>query len=336
MSCANGASTAVQWTPPQNANLDAQTRDVLDAINASHAPNLLTLPPAERRRVHEAFFQPLGLPPSDLTDAEDRSIPGPRGPIRVRIYRPRPTSRELRPALVYYHGGGMTAGSIEQYDPLAQRLSQRSGAIVVSVDYRLSPEHRFPEPVDDAYAAYVWVHNNAASLGIDSVRLGIGGDSAGGNLAAAVTHLTRDRHGPPIKFQLLVYPAVADPANTPSGRAFANGYLFGLEEFHMTVDEYAPTPQDRTDPRLFPLLNTSFAGLPPAFIISCGYEIMRDDIESYARRLAEAGVSTELHRYSTTIHAFLSMAGAIDLGRHAIDECADRVRAGLSRVDDTP
>jgi acetyl esterase len=319
----------VQWVDPAQANLDPQTRAALERITAHSTPNVMPLPSAERRRAHEAMFAPLGLPPATLTEVEERFIPGPAVPLRVRIYTPRDGSKAPRAVLVYFHGGGMSVGSLEQYDSLVQRLSQRSGAVAVSVDYRLTPEHRFPAPVDDAYAAVKWAHDHAAAIGGDPSRLAVGGDSAGGNLAAVVTQLARER-GPRLAFQLLIYPAVGFTRDSESMQMFSHGYLFGVAEMQMAVDQYISDPSQLSDPRLFPLLARDFSHLPPAFVISCGYEIMRDDIEEYARRLRAAGVPVELHRYETTIHPFLSMAGVIDLGRQAIDEAADKVRAGVA------
>jgi acetyl esterase len=322
---------AVQWLDPAHANLDSQTRSVLERLTSQADVNVMPLPPAERRRAHEALFAPLGLPPAQLTNVTERFIPGPGGPLRVRIYTPRDAAARPRPLLVYFHGGGMSVGSLEQYDPLVQRLSQRSGVLVVSVDYRLTPESRFPAPVEDAYAALQWTHDNAPEIGGDPDRLAIGGDSAGGNLAAVVSQLARDR-GPPLIFQLLIYPAVGFDRNSESMQMFSHGYLFGVAELQMAVDQYISDPAQLTDPRLFPILARDLSGLPPAFVISAGYEIMRDDIERYARRMQEAGVPVELHRYETTIHPFLSMAGVIDLGRQAIDECADKLRSAVTRA----
>lgn len=324
------AARSVKWIDPASANLDPQTRAVLEKLAAGSTTNVMVLPPTQRRRAHEALFASLGLPPADLTDVADRFIPGPGGPLRVRIYTPREAPAQSRALLVYFHGGGMSLGSIEQYDSLCQRLSQRSGVIVVSVDYRLTPEHRFPAPVEDAYAATQWTYDNAASLGGDAAHLAVGGDSAGGNLAAVVAQQARDG-GPPLVFQLLIYPAVGFTRDSESMQQFSHGYVFGVAEMQMAVDQYISDRSQLADPRLFPLLARDLSRLPPAFVISAGHEILRDDIEAYAHRLQAAGVPTELHRYETTVHPFLSMAGVIDLGRAAIDESADKVRSAVAR-----
>lgn len=325
---APAAQPPAAWVDPAQASLDPQVRKVLDQIAKGPSVNVVAPPPVERRRAHEVFFGPLGLPPADLVDVQERMIPGPGGPLRVRIYTPRGPYVGPRPLMAYYHGGGMSAGSLEQYDALCQRLSQRSGVIVVAVDYRLTPEHRFPKPLDDAYAGLVWVHDNAQALGGDPRRLAVGGDSAGGNLAAVVAQKARDEAGPPLVFQLLIYPAVGYGGRSRSVEMFSHGYLFAASELDMAIADYAE-PGQLTDPRVFPILARSFKDLPPAFVISAEYEVMRDDIEDYAGRLRAAGVSVELKRYPGMIHPFLSMAGVIDQGRVAIDDAADRLRRGV-------
>jgi acetyl esterase len=311
--------------------LDAQSKALLEEIAANPTPPMRELTPAEWRAGLDLAFATHGLPPADLVDTEDREVPSPGGAIRVRVYRPRTDDASgLRAGLVYMHGGGMVANSIETYDVICQRLCEGSGAIVVSVGYRLAPEHRFPAAVDDAFAATVWVHENAALLGIDPGRLAVGGDSAGGNLAAVVTQLARQQGGPALAFQLLIYPAVGTRGHSFSLADFEKGYLFERDELDFLYSQYASDPADVRDPRMSPILAQDFSGLPPAFIVSAGYDILRDDVEDYAALLASAGVPVELHRYESTIHAFLSLAGSIDVGREAIEECALKLREALA------
>jgi acetyl esterase len=311
--------------------LDVQTKALLDEIAANPMPPISEMTPAEWRAAFHDFFVANGLPAVDLVDTEDRELPGPHGPIRVRVYRPREGDASApRGGLVYYHGGGMVSNSIETYDAICQHLCEGSGAIVVSVDYRLAPEHRFPIPVDDAFAAAAWVHENAAALGIDPARLAVGGDSAGGNLTAAVTQLARDNGGPPFAFQLMVYPAVGTRGHSFSLAEFATGYLFEREELDFVYTQYANDPSDVRDPRLSPILASDFGGLPPAFVITAGHDILRDDGEDYVELLRAAGVPVELHRYETTIHAFLNVAGRIDAGCEAVEECARKLREALA------
>ena len=310
--------------------MDAQTRAFLDKLEANPAPRLWEMTPAEIREAFDRVFADNGLPPCDLVDRSDREIPGPHGPIRVRVYRPRTMISGLRGGLVYFHGGGMVANSIDTYDRLVQHLCAGSDCVVVSVDYRLAPEHRFPVPVDDAYAAVGWTHDNAISVGIDPSRLAVGGDSAGGYLTAVVTQMARDRSGPPIAFQLLVYPAVGTRGYSPSMGEYATGYFFERSELDWIITQYTNDPSEARDERVAPILASDFSGLPPAFLITAGYEIMRDDAEHYGELLARAGVPVELHRYESTIHAFLNLAGVIGAGREAIDECARKLRDALA------
>lgn len=319
------AAAADRWVPPAEAHLTPEVRKVLADIAAGASVNVMTLPPVERRAAQEAFFGPLGLPSSNLTNIAERKIPGPGGPLRIRIYTPRGAHTGPRPIMTYYHGGGMSVGSLEQYEGLCQRLAARSGAIVVAVDYRLTPEHRFPEPLDDAYAGLAWTYANAAALGGDPTRLAVGGDSAGGNLAAVVAQKARDEHGPPLVFQMLLYPAVGYGGKSHSLALFDHGYLFAAGELDMAIDQYADADQAKTA-RVFPILAKDFSHLPPAFVLSAEYEVMRDDIEDYAGRLRAAGVPVELKRYRGMIHPFLSMAGVIPQGRTALDDAAASLR----------
>jgi acetyl esterase len=323
------AKTPLAPIPPARAHLDPQTRAIVEAQAAIPYVDLMTLPPVARRQGQDQFFGPLGLPSSSITPVEERFIPSRGGPLRVRIYRPRQAAKTSQPALVYFHGGGMSMGSLEQYEGLTQRLAARSGVTVIAVDYRLTPEHRFPAPLEDAYDALAWTHSHAAELGLDPARIAVGGDSAGGNLAAALTQLARQEGGPPIRFQLLIYPAVGTTGHSRSMRLFAAGYLFGVKELQEAIDEYVPNPADRRDWRALPINQTDYRGLPPAFIVSAEYEIMRDDIEAYGARLRRAGVPVEIHRYPGTVHPFLSMAKAIPAGREAIDECADKLARAM-------
>lgn len=306
--------------------LDEQTRNLLRRLSENPFPDLTAMEPAEMREAHAAFYASTGLPSDpSLADARDLDAPGPDGPVPVRVYTPRGAAPEPRPLLVYYHGGGMVAGSIDSYDAICRLLAARSGAVVVSAGYRLAPEHRFPAAVDDSYAALKWAAANAASIGADPTRVAVGGDSSGGNLAAVVAQMARDLAGPPLVFQLLVYPAVGTLGHSRSMARFATGHIFERKEYDWLYEQYLADPRDALDPRVSPIAG-DLAGLPPALVITAGFDIMRDDAEAYARRLQEAGVPVVLHRYESTVHAFLSMAGVLDAGREAIEECATALR----------
>lgn len=310
--------------------LDAQTKALLDQIAANPAPKLWELSPAGWREQLDAFFAETGLPPAEGVDREDRWIPGPVGTtIRLRVYRPEGAPRGPLPGLLYFHGGGMVANSIETYDALVSHLCARSGMVIIAAGYRLAPEHPFPAGIDDAYAAAVWVHENTPSLGVDPTRLAIGGDSAGGYLTAVVTQLLRDEGDPKYAFQLLIYPAVGTRGHSFSMAEFATSYLFEREELDWIYETYTTDPSQTRDPRVCPILAEDFSGLPPAFVLTAGHDILRDDGEHYAELLRQAGVPAEVSRYETTIHPFLNLAGVIDAGRGAIAECAAKLRGAL-------
>jgi acetyl esterase/lipase len=310
--------------------LEAQTQALLNELSQQPFPKLWELPPEEMREAVDAFFASYGLPPADLVDRNDIEIPGPEGPLRARIHRPRDARDGSSPGLLYLHGGGMVCNSIDTYDALVQHLAARSGCIVVASSYRLAPEHPFPAGVEDAFAAACWVHANAEDLGIDPERLAIGGDSAGGYLTAVLTQMAREMDGPPFAFQLLIYPAVGTRGVSRSMGDYATGYLFERDELDWIYRTYVPDPQQTKDARVCPILQKDFSGLPPAFVLTAEYDIMRDDAEDYANLLEQAGVSVELRRYEGTIHPFLNLAGRIDLGRRAIEECADKLREAVA------
>ncbi len=319
----------VDFVPATAANLDEQTRAALEmlATAASKHPPIENLPPARRREIHDAIYVPLGLPNEDITNAEERYIPGPGGhKIRIRIYSPKEPEAELLPVMVYYHGGGMMVGSLEQYEPTLRRMCQKSGIIIVAVDYRMSPEYKYPTAINDSYAALLWAKKNAKSFGGDGEKLAVGGDSGGGLLAAVMTHMARDEDGPQLDFQLLIYPAVGTRGNSKSMDLFAQGYVFGREELEWAYGSWINSTDELNNPRVQPILASNFSNLPPAYVVSAEYEIMRDDIEEYAQLLKDAGVPTVHKRYQGTVHPFMNMAGVIDAGKEVIDDSARKLR----------
>ena len=268
--------------------------------------------------------------PKPLPRVEDRQIPGPDDKIPVRIYSP--LIADGQPILVFYHGGGFRLGGLDSYDPICRDLSARSGAIVVSVGYRLAPEHVYPAALDDSYAAVEWVHSHAADIGGDATRLAVGGDSAGGNLAAAVSLKARDLAGPPIVFQLLIYPVLNfAEMETGSHKLFAKGYLIGGAAHEFTRDTYLPNPAERRRPYASPLLADDLTGLPPALVITAEFDPLRDEGELYARKLADAGVQARATRYQGVPHAFLFVHPA--MSRKA-DRALDEAVAALQRALD--
>ncbi|MEI7447303.1 MAG: alpha/beta hydrolase [Burkholderiales bacterium] len=308
--------------------LHPQARVLLDLIASSGIPPTHLLSPADARRFYRerrAFTQP-ETPP--LPEVRDVAAEGPAGPIPLRLYRPRTDAGAL-PVLVYYHGGGWVIGDLDTHDVLCRQLALQSGCAVVSVDYRMGPEHRFPAAVDDCVAATRWVRANAASLGVDASRLAVGGDSAGGNLAAVVAIATRDAGDLPIAFQLLIYPATDQRRVAPSHTANAQGYLLTADSMRYYHDHYIDDPKHDLDWRASPLLAPDLSKLPPALVLVAGYDPLRDEGVQYAQRLTESGVRASLVSFERMIHGFVPMGRAIDEANEAVSMCADALRRGL-------
>ncbi len=260
---------------------------------------------------------------------ENRTVPGPRGEIPIRVYTPE--GRAPFPVLVYFHGGGWVIGNLETHDGVCRHLANAAGAVVVSVDYRLAPEHPFPASGEDAYAATRWVAANAAVIGGDAKRIAVGGDSAGGNLAAVVSLMARDRGGPPLVFQLLAYPVTDTPsANTASYRENAEGYFLTAKMMHWFWNHYCGKNPDLSDPYLCPLRARDLKRLPPALVITAEFDPLRDEGEAYAARLREAGIPATSKRYPGMIHGFFGMGALLTQARAATKEAASALRAAFA------
>ncbi|MBN9090112.1 MAG: alpha/beta hydrolase [Reyranella sp.] len=260
----------------------------------------------------------------------DRTIPGPGGPIAVRLYRPESASPEARlPALVFAHGGGWVFGNLDSHDVLCAQLAIEAGIAVFAIDYRLAPEARFPDAFDDVVAGLKWVAANGASVGIDSSRLAIGGDSAGGNLSAAVAIWARDHGGPKLRLQLLAYPVTDGVARAESYRLFADGYGLNAPTMEWFFDHYTPDKAMRDDWRLSPLRAKSLAGLPPALVVTAGYDPLRDEGRAYAWRLQKEGTVTDLVEFGGMLHGFLSSPMLLHGARRGAAMCAAALREAL-------
>jgi acetyl esterase len=307
--------------------LDAQTRALLDQFAAMGGQPLSSMSVADARRSMEILSAMRGAP-EPVASATDRRIPGPAGELAVRVYTP--VGPAPMPVLVYFHGGGWVLGGIETHDGICRALANGAGCVVVSVDYRLAPEHKFPAAAEDCYAATRWVAANAAELGADAQRVAVGGDSAGGNLAAVVSQMARDRGGPALVFQLLIYPATMAACDTPSYRENADGYLLTTADMHWFWTHYLRTADDGANPYASPLAGT-VADLPPALVITAEFDPLRDEGEQYARRLEEAGVPTRLRRYDGMIHGFFGMGHLIDTARSAVQEACANLRLVFAR-----
>jgi acetyl esterase len=237
-----------------------------------------------------------------------------------------PQGEKPLPVVVYFHGGGWVIGSIETHDAPCRELANRSGAIVVSVEYRMAPEHPFPAAPEDCYAATAWVADHAAEFGGDPARLAVAGDSAGGNLAAVVALMTRERNGPPLRFQLLIYPAVDARMGYASIDENSTGYFLTKADMHWFYGHYGADPSDW---RASPLLAPDHSGLPPALVLTAEYDPLRDEGEAYARKLQEAGVPVTLRRYDGQIHGFTIMTAAVDRACEAVNQAAADLRQAL-------
>jgi acetyl esterase len=306
--------------------LDPQVQDYLTKLAGLGMDPMSEVSPALARAMMETETRTLG-PPPPVARVLDREIPGPGGVIPIRITYPEGDGRF--PALVYFHGGGWVVGSIATHDPLCRTLTNAASVAVVSVGYRLAPEHPYPAAFDDAARASAWVADHAASIGLDPARIAVGGDSAGGNLAAAVALHAREHGGPPLAFQLLIYPITCDDLDTPSYHEFSQGYMLTREAMAWYWDQYVPRAGARRDPYVAPLRARDLSGLPPALVVTAEYDVLRDEAEAYARRLAEVGVPTRLVRYDGLIHGFLRRTAMFDRARAALEEIAAALRGAL-------
>jgi acetyl esterase len=258
----------------------------------------------------------------------DRAIPGAEGPRRARIYTPAAARGGDAPGLVYFHGGGWVVGSIESHDGVCRDLASRAGVVVASVDYRLAPEHRYPAGIDDAVAATRWVLANGPSIGVDPSRVAVGGDSAGGNFAALVSIALRNEARQP-RFQLLIYPATDLTRSKPSHKYFRVGFTLPEASILWFRERYLPDLRLESDPRVSPLFVEDLSGLPPALVITAGFDPLRDEGQAYAERLRQAGVDVEYVCSEGSVHGFINMAGGVDEAARVFDLAADRLRSAL-------
>jgi acetyl esterase/lipase len=306
--------------------LDPQCKAFLDTIAAGGGRPLYEMPAADARA--RAMPPELAGPEQPVHRVENRKIPGDGGLIPVRIYRPSPASP--LPALVFFHGGGFVIGSLDSSDRVCRALANGSGSVVISVGYRLAPEHPFPAATDDGFAAVSWVSSHAADLGIDPTLIAVGGDSAGGNLAAVVALRARDAGGPALAFQLLVYPQV-DFMDSTSGsmREYGEGHFLDRPTMAYFADQYLPAGIDRRQPWVSPS-NATLTGLPPAFVLTAECDPLRDQGEAFTQRLKDAGVQARVTRYDGMIHPFFSLGGIIDGGKTAVADAAAALKAALT------
>ncbi len=278
----------------------------------------------EQTREFYRGMAPLAGEPPDLPSVSDASLPGPGGEILVRIYRP--SERENLPVLAYFHGGRFFSGDLETHDGLCRILAAQSGWILAAVDYRLAPEHPFPAAVEDAVAATRWLLREGGTIGGSPARVGVGGDSAGGNLAAVAAAAVRDE-SPALACQMLIYPMLDATRGMGSHELVGRGYGAGSEDMERGYREYLPEGVDRRDPRVSPLWNQDLSGLPPAYVLTAEYDSLRDEGEAYARALAEADVPVTAARFPGMIHGFFQLGGVFTEGRRANRQASEFLRA---------
>jgi len=289
------------------------------------------LPPFDQMSVTQARIAVLGFrdlqgEPEAVGEVRDIFVPGPAGSLPVRLYHPSPG--QSLPLVVYFHGGGWVVGDLEIVDKPCRALANTSGCVVASVNYRLSPETKFPGPADDCYAATKWLADHAQAVGADARFVAVAGDSAGGNLAAAVTLMARDRGAPVLSYQVLLYPVTAPAEGTQSAsyQQNAEGYLLTKGSMEWFWNHYLASADDGKDPYASPLYASDLSRLPPAMVVTAEFDPLRDEGLAYARRLQEAGVTVKSSHYEGLIHGFFWMAGALDSGKEVIAEIGTALR----------
>ena len=299
--------------------LHPKARAIVDQL--AGLPPLATMTPTEARGRPE----PLAAAPEAVGAVTARAIPGPGGPLAIRIYRPKDG---LKAALVYFHGGGWVLGSLDTADATCRALTNRSRCIVISIGYRLAPEHKFPAAVDDAYAAVRWVADNAADLRVDLARIAVGGSSAGGGLAAAVALIARDRGGPKIAFQLLTVPVTELSSRAASHREFAEGYGLTSADMAWFGGHYVRTEADADEPYAS-VLRADLHDMPPAFVITAECDPLRDDGEAYAEKLRKLGIAARYKRYPGMFHGFTSFPSLLPEASEAFEDAGKALREAL-------
>jgi acetyl esterase len=307
--------------------LDPTMKMMLDQMEAIGAPPLYTMSVADARAAMDMMVAMMG-PVEDVASVDDRTIDAAGQTLAVRRYRPASVVDGPAPTLVFFHGGGFVVGSLESHDRDCRALANRAACQVIAVDYRLAPEHPFPAAAEDAIAALESIITSAAELGVDTDRIAVGGDSAGGNLAAVVALHARDA-GIPLRFQLLIYPAVAgEEGDYPSRTENASGYMLDQESIDWFMSAYLPDGAPH-DWRLAPMSAESHAGLAPALVITAEFDPLRDEGEAYAAKLEAAGVPAKASRYDGLIHGFFGMGPIVPAAFEAVDEAGKALREAL-------
>ena len=310
--------------------LDPESQRLIDLMAAANRPAWNTLSPQAARDLYLSLRPASQGPRPAEAKVVDRSISGPAGDLAVRIYRPASAPADAKlPCLVYAHGGGWVFGNLDSHDVLCAQFALEAGIVVFAIDYRLAPEARFPGAFDDVVAGLKWVAANGASIGVDPTRLAIGGDSAGGNLAAAVAIWARDNGGPKLRLQLLAYPVTDAVGRAESYRRYEDGYGLNAATMEWFFDHYTPDKANRGDWRMSPLRAKSLSGLPPALVITAGYDPLRDEGRAYAFRLHQEGTQADLVEFGGMLHGFLSSPMLLHGARRGTSLAAAALREAL-------
>ena len=308
-----------------------QVQALLEAAARSPLPTLEKVPAFVARRLYAERCR--AVAPKQLPEVQTRMLLTPDGGVALRAYRPAGAAKtEALPGLVFFHGGGWSVGDIDTHDALCRELAHGARCAVFSVDYRLGPEYPFPAAVEDCVAATNYIGKNAPSLGVDPARIAVGGDSAGGNLAAVVALVARDAGGPALCFQLLIYPATDQNQDTDSLRRNGEGYMLTQVLMLRFRANYVPKPADYADWRASPARAKSHRGLPPAYILTAGFDPLLDEGREYAELLKRAGVEVEYRDYPDMIHGFIVMGGVLDTANAAVDGCCKALRRAFEKV----
>ena len=308
--------------------LDPQVQALLDQMAALNASPIHTLTPELVRMGIKMQLANATEEPESVAQVVNRTIPGPAGEIPIRIYTP--AGSGPFPALVFFHGGGWVICDLDTHDSLCRSLCNGADCIVVSVDYRLAPEHKFPAAPEDCYAATQWVAGHAAEINAKPGKIAIGGDSAGGNLTAVVAQMVRDQGGPRLALQLLIYPATDFTFDGPSIHENGQDYFLTIDDMNWFTSYYLNSDADKKNPLASPMQSDNLRGLPTALVITSEYDPLRDEGEAYGKRLKEAGVPVTISRYNGVIHGFLSLEPLTDKGKQAREECAQALRVAFA------
>jgi acetyl esterase len=309
--------------------LDPAMKAFLDQMAAQPGPKMHELPPPEARALFAGLMEAVGPKDVPIGKVSNLAFTGPGGEVPLRVYSPIAATAEALPTLVYFHGGGFVIGNLDTHDGLCRILANEAGLRVIAVDYRLAPEHKYPAAVDDAFAALVYIEANASELGVDANRLAVGGDSAGGALAAVVTQMAKEKGGPRVAYQLLLFPVTQIGGETDSLRDYAEGYFLervGLEWFYAA---YLPEGADKNDPRISPLAAASFEGLPPAYLMTASCDPLHDEGIRYGTALACAGVDVTVADHAGLVHDFIYLQAVLPQAADALKDAAAALRRAL-------